>query len=584
MSTPIEQIKEKLDIVEFIRSYISLQPAGKNFKAICPFHKEKTPSFIVSPERQTWHCFGACSEGGDIFKFLMKHDNLEFYETLKVLGEKAGIELKQLSPADQKQFGILYDINKSAKEFFRKELKQSKEALKYLVNRGLNKETINKFEIGFAPNKYEAVYLYLINSGYSAPDIERSGLVFKNERGNYTDRFRGRIMFPINNNFGKSVGFSGRILPQYEVPEIGKYINSPETPIFNKSKIIYGFDKTKKDIKEQNSVLLVEGQIDFLACYQDGIKNVIAISGTALTPEQLKTLHRLTNQIILNFDNDEAGLKAVERSIDLAGAIDLSVKILILKDYKDPAEAIAKKPGLMTELIKKTKPAMEFYFERYKLTNDQQPTTNDLPQFKKNIRIVLGKIKNLASPIEQSHWLKELSLRTKIEEKTLAEEMGQLKIVLPKSKTINEQVISSQALNSKSYILSSRINLIAQRLIVLASEEKKFQLKIKKYFKYLPLDYQIIYETIINKSPLAEKRLSNLTNLISLRPGLELQGKKIDDEFYELLKYLKIEFIKNKKQSLSKLIKEAETDGNEEKLKESLREFDEISKTEYNNL
>ncbi|MEK7555467.1 MAG: DNA primase [Patescibacteria group bacterium] len=583
MSTPIEQIKEKLDIVDFIRSYIPLHPSGKNFKALCPFHKEKTPSFMVSPERQTWHCFGSCAEGGDIFKFIMKHDNLEFYEALKVLAEKAGIELKRLSPADQKQFGILYDINKVAKEFFINQLAEpaNKDALEYLKSRGLKKETIDEFEIGFTPNKYETLSLYLINLGYSAPDIERSGLVFKNERGNYTDRFRGRIMFPLNNSFGKTVGFSGRILPQYETTEVGKYINSPETPIFNKSKIIYGFDKTKKNIKEENSALLVEGQMDFLMCYQDGVKNIIAVSGTALTPEHLKTLQRMTDQLILSFDNDEAGFKAAERSIDLAGAMDLNVKILTLKDYKDPAEAVQRKPGLLLGLINKTKPAMEFYFERYlgESSKSNPPTGGqnskfDLSEFKKNLRIVLGKIKNLASSIEKSHWLKNLSLKTGIEEKALTEEMEQLKII-PNSQFL----ISKQTLNSKSYILNSRIELIAQRLVTLTVEKKKFQKEIKEYFEYLPLDYQIIYKSLINKSHINEKRLSDSAELISLHSGFEPQDEeKTEKEFYELLKHLKFEFMKEKKQSLAKLIKEAEIAGDENKLKKALKEFDEISK------
>ena len=594
MSTPIEQIKDKLDIVEFIRSYIPVHPAGKNFKALCPFHKEKTPSFMISPDRQTWHCFGACSEGGDIFKFLMKHDNLEFYEALKVLSEKAGIELKKISPTDQKQFGILYDINKSAKSFFRKELKQSKEAIKYLVDRGLKKETINEFEIGFAPNKYEALYLYLINLKYSASDIERSGFIFKNDRGNYTDRFRGRIMFPINNNFGKTVGFSGRILTEAQInadaTQINadspresafapaKYINSPETPIFNKSKIIYGFDKSKNHIREQNNALLVEGQMDFLMCYQDGVKNVIAISGTALTPEQLKTLQRLTDQLIINFDNDEAGLKAAERSIDLAGAVDLNVKILILKDYKDPAEAVIKQQGLMIKLIKEAKPAMEFYFDRY-IPNYQNLTSID--EKKRGVRVVLEKIKKLASSIEKHHWLKELSLKTEIEEKTLAEEMTQMRTNTDYSRTNTEDNQYKSAISPHESVLS-RIDLIAQRLITLAAEKKKFQQEIKKYFEYLPKDYQIVYETIINKTPITEERLSKLINLISTRLGLESQNEEIDKEFKELLTQLKSESIKEKKKIVAKLIKEAEASGDEKKLKQVLKEFDETLKKENN--
>lgn len=222
MTSPIQEIKDRLDIVEFIRSYIPLLPAGKNFKAICPFHKEKTPSFMVSPERQTWHCFGACSEGGDIFKFLMKYENLEFYEALKVLAEKAGVELKKISPAEHKQFGVLYEINESAKVFFQKELERSSEAKNYLKGRGLKDETIKEFELGFSSAGFDNLNHYLIKSGYDIKDIERAGLNYKTKQGSYVDRFRNRIMFPIYNHFGKVVGFSGRILPAFAEASAGK--------------------------------------------------------------------------------------------------------------------------------------------------------------------------------------------------------------------------------------------------------------------------------------------------------------------------------------------------------------------------
>ncbi|MCL5004529.1 MAG: toprim domain-containing protein, partial [Patescibacteria group bacterium] len=192
--------------------------------------------------------------------------------------------------------------------------------------------------------------MYLINSGYAVTDIERAGLNFKSERGGYIDRFRGRIMFPIYNHFGKTIGFSGRILPQYDNGEIGKYINSPETAIFNKSKILYGFHKSKNFIKEKKEAVLVEGQMDFLMAWQDGMKNVAATSGTALTPDHLAVLRRLTDKVIFCFDNDEAGLKAAERSIDLAQNRDLSVRLLILEDYKDPADAVKHKPGILEKL------------------------------------------------------------------------------------------------------------------------------------------------------------------------------------------------------------------------------------------
>jgi len=584
MTSPVQEIKERLDIVDFIRSYIPLTPAGKNLKALCPFHREKTPSFMVSPERQMWHCFGSCGEGGDIFKFLMKYENLEFYEALKILAEKAGVELKKISPAEHKQFGILYDISQSAKDFFKKQLEQSTKTLNYLKERGLKKETIEEFELGLAPNKFDDLSRYLTNSGYDIKDVERAGLIFKTERGSYVDRFRERIMFPLYNHFGKVVGFSGRVLPRLEAekPELGKYINTPETLIFNKSRILYGFHKTKKHILEQKSAVLVEGQMDFLMAYQDGVKNVIATSGTALTFDHLKTIRRLAEQLILCFDNDEAGFNAVERAIDLANANDFNVKILTLQDFKDPAEAAQKSPGALAGLIKETKPAMEFYFERYL----KEKVKLELPEFKKKIRIVLAKIKNLASAVERAQWLKELSQRTKIEEKTLAEEMEQLKTLNYAEKNAELRRNSPrQSASSLRESACSRRELICQRLISLAILDKDFQERINEHLDYFLEDYSLILKCLREEAKLEDERLNNLLNLISLRSSFEssiLDPEKIEKEFQELLHQLRIEYLKEKRQGLTGLIKEAEGTGDETKVASVLKEFNEVSKSIQN--
>jgi len=619
MASSIQEIKERLDIVDFIRSYIPLQPAGKNFKALCPFHKEKTPSFMVSPERQMWHCFG-CGEGGDIFKFLMKYENLEFYEALKILAERAGVELKRISPAEYKQFGILYEINQSAKDFFKKQLEKSPEVLNYLLSRGLKKDTIEEFELGFAPltqTNTDSLIVYLVKLGYDIKDIERAGLVFKTERGNYVERFRERIIFPIYNHFGKVVGFSGRILSQTQIDadnkqinadisvnqrssqresafaaSAAKYINSPETPIFNKSRILYGFHKTKKYILEQKSAVLVEGQMDFLMAYQDGIKNVVATSGTALTLDHLKTLRRVSEELILCFDNDEAGLNAAERAINLATASDFNLKILMLKDFKDPAEMVQKSPGALAEQINKAKPIMEFYFDRYLKNTDlhrldadkRGPNTNkrgNIFEFKKNVRIVLAKIKNLASAVERHYWLKELSLRTKIEEKVLAEEMDQIKTISNFQFPISNSN-TNQLINQSTNQLFSRRELIAQRLISLVNIKKDFQAQINEYANYLPLDYLMIFKNTTEGIKLNDERLINLLNIIQLRSSLEssvLDEEKIKQEFLELLRQLKIEYLKERRQELRSLIREAEEIGDEIKLSSVLKEFNEVSKS-----
>ena len=579
MTSPVQEIKDRLDIVEFIRSYVPLLPAGKNFKANCPFHKEKTPSFMVSPERQTWHCFGSCSEGGDIFKFLMKYENLEFYEVLKILAEKAGIELRQIAPAEQKQFNVLYEINEEAKEFFKKNLEGSVEAKKYLLDRGLKKETIEEFELGFSSNKWEELSLYLIKKKYSAFDIERAGLAYKNERGSLIDRFRGRIIFPIHNHFGKVIGFSGRILPEFDAGEVGKYINSPETLIFNKSKILYGFYKGKNFIREAKIAVLVEGQMDFLVCWQDGVKNIAAVLGTALTTDHLKVLKRQTDQLIFCFDNDEAGLKAAERSIDLANSQDFNVKILTLKEHKDPAEAIFKNPGIMAELLKEAKSAMEFYFERYLSNADQR---KNMGEFKKNLRIVLGKIKIMVSPIERNYWLKNLSLKTGVKEEALMDEMAQIKTISNFS-ALSTQIQITQSFNNS--VPQSRRELIAERLIGLVINDQSLINQIKEYFVYLPENYSTIVQCLINKTKPADEQVANLLDSISLNfsfKNIISDKKKPEEEFIELLRHLKAEYLKDKREELAKFIKKTENDGNEKEITSALKEFDKVSKLIHN--
>lgn len=575
--TPIEQIKDKIDIVEFIGSYIQLKPAGKNFKANCPFHSEKTPSFMVSPERQTWHCFGSCAEGGDVFKFLMKHENLEFYEALKILAEKAGVELKKISPTDQKQFGVLYDINESAKKFFQSKLERSDRVKQYLQDRGLTSKTIEEFEIGFAAGGFEDLTLDLINLGYDIKDIERSGLNFKSDRGNYIDRFRNRIMFPIYNHFGKVVGFSGRILPEFDTGEMGKYINSPETLIFNKSRILYGFHKSKNFIHQLNKALLVEGQMDFLMCWQDGIKNVVATSGTALTQDHLKSIKKQTDNIIFSFDNDEAGLKAAERSIDLANSLDFNVKILILKDFKDPAEVVVKNPGLMAKFIEKSQGVMEFYFNRYLIK-----ATGNFSDLKKNIRIVLAKIKNLSSPIEKNHWIKELSQKIDMSEQALMEEMEQAKNpIIPTFSATKEEAIQSQYGNSRT-----RREMISERIFILFLADGEFKLSIEKNSKYLPPIYQEIFKKISGAEIENNPEINKQIDLLSMKAGVEsgnFTEEKLKKELAELLKQLKQEYCKEKQNDLAKAIKQAEKTKDENKLQELLKQFDEIAKLLQNN-
>ena len=304
LNSQVDEIKSKVDIVEIIQEYIQLKPAGANWKAPCPFHNEKTPSFMVSRDKQIFHCFG-CGEGGDIFTFVQKIENIDFPEALKILAEKAGVKLKKIDPTLVSQKTKLMDICHLAAEFFHKALTSSKEgqiSRDYIAKRKLSPQTLADFKIGYAPDSWDLLLNLLRKKGYKDNDIFLAGLVVKNDRGQLYDRFRQRLMFPIFDQHGNIVGFTGRILDASKENQGGKYVNTPQTLIYNKSLIAYGLDKAKSEIKKQDLVVVVEGNMDVIASHQAGIKNVIASSGTALTLEQLKILQRYSNNLALAFD------------------------------------------------------------------------------------------------------------------------------------------------------------------------------------------------------------------------------------------------------------------------------------------
>lgn len=561
MPNEIELIKQKLDIVDFIRSYIPLQPAGKNFKALCPFHQEKKPSFIVSPELQLWHCFGACNTGGDIIKFLMLYENLDFPEALQVLAERAGVELRRLNPQQQKEFGVLYDINLKAKEFFVNELEKNKNALAYLKNRGLQLETIKEFELGFAPGG-ETLTLYLLNLGYDIADIVRAGLSFKNAKGFYLDRFENRIIFPIFNTVGKVVGFTGRIMPEFEEKQsdIPKYLNSPETPIFNKSKILYGFHKAKSEIARTRSVFLVEGQMDALMAWQEGIKQTVAVSGSSLSNYHLQALRRLADVVYLSFDKDEAGFKALEKAIDILSPFDFHIKAVDLGEAKDPAELVQKNTGFLTKAVLEAKPALEFLIYSY----FKSEPISDLAVQKRLIRKFLAIINNLKSPIEKQNWLKNLSYHTGVSEEILIEEMNMLKI---KKKAQFESFVEEVNNNKKE-----RLELIAEKLIVISLYKEEFLKYLKTQMSYLPAAFQ---EMIQNPYKIPDS--FKLKASYEYESVVKKSDEDLKEEFEELLINLKLEFLKEQQRELKKNIQLIQSKNDEMALEEALQKFHSIT-------
>ncbi len=432
-NSPVDEIKNKLDIVDLIGGYIKLQKAGRNYKASCPFHSEKTPSFMVSPEKQLWRCFG-CNRGGSIFDFIMEMEGVEFGDALKTLAQRTGVELKKIDPKLaakwQTERTQLYEICDLANRFFVKQLeagKTGKDIQKYLANRGLKSKIIKDWHIGYAPNHWQGLLDFLNNQGYSDNQILKTGLIVKSETGKskrgYYDRFRDRIIFPVRNINGVIVGFSGRENPDNPNTKMGKYINTPNTLIYDKSQILYGLDKAKLDIRKKNLCILVEGQTDVIMSHQAEFNNVVASSGTALTEQQLKIIKRYTQNLAMAFDMDSAGEIATKRGIDLAIQSGLNIKVINLPDNQDPADCLQNNALVWSQAVDKAKGFIEFYLESALAKNDSSAAEG-----KKRIsQEFLPVIRKIPNKVEQAHWLQELAQRLKVSENVLMEEMKKLK-------------------------------------------------------------------------------------------------------------------------------------------------------------
>ncbi len=360
----IDEVLAKTDIVELIGSYLPLKKAGRNFKALCPFHAEKTPSFIISPERQIFKCFG-CQIGGNALKFLMEYEKMDFGEALRFLAQRAGITLRAYQPGPQEaKRERLLRLNHLAAELYHFLLtahRAGEPGRKYLAQRGIKKETIEEFNLGYAPLRRNLLEEFLVGKkGFSREELELSGLVFKNNKGQFGDRFFQRLIFPLTDQRGNVLGFSGRLIFPRE--DTGKYINTPETPLYHKSQMLFGLAQAKEAIRQEKKVLVVEGEFDMISSYQAGIKNVVAIKGSALTEEQVKLLHRFSEEILLALDEDSAGDAATRRGIQVALNEGLNVLVVsLLGKYKDPDEAVRADLDFFKQRMAAAVPVFDFF-------------------------------------------------------------------------------------------------------------------------------------------------------------------------------------------------------------------------------
>ena len=601
MDSQIEEIKNKLNVIDVVASYVKLTKTGANFRGICPFHVEKSPSFFVSPTRQMWHCFG-CGSGSSLFDFIMKIEGVEFGDALRILAQKAGVELKREDVKLRTERQRLYEICELACRFFEKQLEASatgKEAEAYLLKRGITKESIKKWRLGYSPDTWNGLTDFLIGKGYEREEVVKAGLAITKE-GNASDsydRFRGRIMFPVFGINAEVLGFGGRVFKEADNKEVAKYINTPKTLLYDKSNILYGLHAAKLAARKQNQCVVTEGYTDVIMCHQAGHENTVAASGTALTAQHLVILKRYTENLVLAFDMDVAGDSATKRGINLAQEQGFNITITETYDKNsDPADIILKDPKLWEGAVARAKSIMDYYVD-FAFSNFDKHT----PQGKKEIgNVVLPAIKRLANKIEQSHWAQTLSQKLGVKEEAILEELAKIKSdaglrthsnsqnvvihnldiekklgVEGRKKLIEEKVISL-VLKNPDFIFEiqeSHVALFSEKIQQFLGEIKKVvEHKIPAEEPELKKDFTIIFD-----SEALNAELKNFLAALALRADAEYQDDGKEEMALCLLQLKNIE-LKNKLGRISEDIKKAELEADHQKVKQLIGAFNTLTK------
>ncbi len=436
----IDEIRQRLDIVDVVSDYVSLKKSGRNFKALCPFHTEKTPSFFVFPERQSWRCFGSCATGGDLFSFVMKKEGIDFGEALRLLAQRAGVTLVSKGKAVDEGVERLYQINEAAALYYHHLLlntKGAQRARSHLESRGVSQEMVESFQLGFSPDSWDALIRHLVGRGYGEEELLAAGLVVEKEGGGRRDLFRNRLMFPIRNERGRLVGFGGRALDD----TVPKYLNSHQSAVFDKSGILYGIDRAQGAIREQGLAIIVEGYMDVIAAHQHGMANVVASMGTSLTQRQVEVIRRLTRNLALALDADAAGEEATLRGLEVArqafshrltslpdwlgGTSKLrgSLRIILLPRGRDPDEVIRESPENWRRLVAEASPVVDYFFGA---------VTSKLDLSKEEDKAVASEqllplISEIEDSVERELYLKKLAALVGVNEKTLAARASELR-------------------------------------------------------------------------------------------------------------------------------------------------------------
>jgi DNA primase len=571
MNNEVEEVKNKIDIVELIGGYLTLKKAGVNYKGNCPFHNEKTPSFMVSPERQSFKCFG-CGKGGDAFTFIEEIEGMDFYDSLKLLAGKAGVELKKrqgISYGNKEYLPTektkIFEINDLAAQLYHKiliEHPKAENARSYLRNRGISEKSIAEWQIGYAPKSWDLLIKVLAKKGYPEKEVFKAGLLVFGEQGKYYDRFRGRIMFPIKNISGQVIAFTGRVLE--DDGKSAKYVNSSESPIYIKGKTIFALDKARADIRAQGLSVMVEGQMDVISAHQSGFHNVVAVSGTALTSEQLKILGRYSSDIIFSFDSDSAGKVALKRAITLALQTDINAKVATFPGFKDPDEAIKSDPKNYELGIKSAKPALEYWIDSLLL----EFGSADVNEKKKISKEILPVIKIVSNELEKEHYIKYLAKKLALSESSILAQLGKTKEAVSFAKPQE----ASEAQVELSF---------EQRLAGLIwhdpSLAKNIPASVYK-LKFADPVVQTLLSDIKSNQDIKKISADIKTKLdlyaIEAIKDLDLEEEEIiPREFESLIKKYFVNKKEQTKEALAQRIAEAEGSGDREKIKQLMREL-----------
>ena len=568
----IDKISERADIVEIISEYLPLKKAGKNYKALCPFHQERTPSFMVSPEKQLFHCFG-CGVGGNVFNFLMKWEKITFAEAIRNLGEKVGIPVR-FSDEEERTSRYkeeLYRINELVAEIFQEELKENERAQAYLKGRGFDEKTVATFKIGFAPSSKEFLRTCQKRE-LSREKLEELGLVLASNNGRHA-YFRYRIIFPIFTSRGRICGFGGRVMDD----SMPKYLNSSESPIFDKGKTLYGLNFSKEVVRRENEAILVEGYTDLIYLHQVGIRNVVASLGTSLTPWQARTIKRYSNQIFIAYDQDRAGVAATLRGIDLLLEADLRIKIIPLPRGKDPADLVKKGRDLFLE---KKAEAIPYFDYRLKQEMEKRPSLDleDKIEILNALFPTLSKNKNV---VRIRDFIKKLSQRLDLDEESIGMEFEKFK------RGGSKDLFRSLFLTRKD----GRQEMEKTLLQLMLDDEEIIKMVEKEWDAHLfrNSSYRLIAEKLIDSlkegavssaklaGQLEEENLSSLISSVSLSKCSWKEDSK-QNFVWDLIRSLEKNNTQRRIDKLREKIKTGEDKGEEKKVERWLQELTRLKK------